>query len=56
MFEDSKGATKIRISKNIHHNDQQKKYKRKNNNLQNIHIQLKVELHEFYHFGQYMNL
>jgi len=28
------------------------KYKRKNNDLQNIHIKLKVKYHEFYNFGQ----
>ena len=43
-FEDTKGAIRIRISnKNIQHNGQKKKYKRTNNDLQNIHIQLKIE-------------
>jgi hypothetical protein len=36
-FEDTKGAIRIRISKkNSQHNDQKKKYKRTNNDLQNI--------------------
>jgi hypothetical protein len=43
-FEDTKGAIKIRISKkDRHHNGQKKKYKRTNNDLQNIHIKLKIE-------------
>ena len=43
-FEDTKGVIRIRISKkSIHHNDQKKKYKRTNNDLQNIHIKLKIE-------------
>ena len=43
-FEDTKGATtRIRISKNRKHNGQKKKYKRTNNNLQNIHIKQKIE-------------
>jgi hypothetical protein len=42
-FEDTKGAIRIRISKNRQHNDQKKKYKRTNNDLQNIHIKLKLE-------------
>jgi hypothetical protein len=38
-FEDNKGAIRFRISKkNRQHNVQQKKYKRKNNDQQNIHI------------------
>jgi hypothetical protein len=46
-FEDSKGAIRIRISKkNGQHNGQKKKYKRTNNDLQNIHIKLKIEKHE----------
>jgi hypothetical protein len=41
-FEDTKGAIIIRISKkNRQHNGQKKKYKRTNNDLQNIHIKLK---------------
>jgi len=42
-FEDTKGAVRIRISKNRQHNGQKKKYKRTNNDLQNIHIKLKIE-------------
>jgi hypothetical protein len=43
-FEDIKGAIRIRISKkNRQHNGQKKKYKRKNNDLQNIPIKLKIE-------------
>jgi hypothetical protein len=41
-FEDTKGAIRIRISKNKQHNGQKKKYKRTNNDLQNIHINLKI--------------
>jgi hypothetical protein len=41
---DTKGAIIIRISmKNRQHNGQKKKYKRTNNDLQNIHIKLKIE-------------
>ena len=40
-FEDTKGAIRIRVSKkNRQHNDQKKKYKGTNNNLQNIHIKI----------------
>ena len=43
-FEDTKGAIRIRISKkNRQHNGQKKKYKRTNNDLQNIQIKLKIE-------------
>jgi hypothetical protein len=43
-FEDTKGVIRIRISKkNRQHNGKKKKYKRTNNDLQNIHIQLKIE-------------
>ena len=43
-FEDIKGVIIIRISKkNRQHNHHKKKYKRKNTNLQNIHIKLKIE-------------
>ena len=43
-FEDTKGAIRIRISKkNRQHNGQKKKFKRTNNDLQNIHIKLKIE-------------
>ena len=39
-----KGVLIIRISKkNRQHNGQMKKYKRTNNDLQNIHIKLKIE-------------
>ena len=42
-FEDTKRVIRIRISKNRQHNDQKKKDKRTNNDLQNIHIKLKIE-------------
>jgi len=43
-FEDTKGVIRIRISKkNRQHNGQKKKYKMTNNDLQNIHIKLKIE-------------
>jgi len=43
-FEDTKGIIRIRISeKNRQHNGQKKKYKRTNNDLQNIPIKLKIE-------------
>jgi len=43
-FEDTKGAIRIHLSKkNRQHNGQKKKYKRTNNDLQNIHIRLKIE-------------
>ena len=43
-FEDTKGVIRIRIlKKNRQHNGQKKKYKRKNIDLQNIHIKLKIE-------------
>ena len=43
-FEDTKGVIKIRKSKkNRQHNDQKKKEKRTNNDLQNMHIKLKME-------------
>jgi hypothetical protein len=43
-LEDTKGVIRIRISKkNKQHNGQKKKYKRTNNDLQNIHIKLKIE-------------
>jgi hypothetical protein len=38
-----KGVIRIRISKNSQHNGHEKKYKRTNNDLQNIHIKLKIE-------------
>ena len=46
-FEDTKGVIRIRIlKKNRQHNGQAKKYKRTNNDLQNIHIKLKIEKYE----------
>jgi hypothetical protein len=43
-FEDTKRAIRIRISKKSRqHNGQRKKYKRTNNDLQNIHIKLNIE-------------
>jgi len=46
VFEDTKGVIIIRISMNRQHNGQKKKYKGINNDLQNIHLKLKMELHE----------
>jgi hypothetical protein len=43
VFEDTKGVIRIRISKNRQHNGQKKKYKRTNNDLQIIHIKIKIE-------------
>ena len=42
-FEHTKQVIRIRKSKNRQENDQRKKYKRTNNDLQNIHIKLKIE-------------
>ena len=43
-FQDTKGVIRIRISKkNRQHTGQKKKYKRTNNDLQHIHIKLKIE-------------
>jgi len=43
-LKDTKGVIRIRISKkNRQHNRQKKKYKTTNNDLQNIHIKLKIE-------------
>jgi hypothetical protein len=42
-FEYIKGVIRIRKSKDRQHNGQKKKYKRTNNDLQNIHIKLKIE-------------
>jgi hypothetical protein len=43
-FEDTKGVIRIyKSKKNRQHNGQKKKYKRTNNDLQNIHIKLKIE-------------
>jgi adenylate cyclase class IV len=48
-FEDTKGVIRIRISKkNRQHNGQKKKYKRTNNDLQNIHIKLKSNTNHTY--------
>ena len=42
-FEDTKRVNRIRKSKkNSQHNDKKKKYKKTNNDLQNIHIKLKI--------------
>ena len=45
-FEDTEWVIRIRKSKNRQHNGQEKKNKRTNNDLQNIHIQLKIEYNE----------
>ena len=43
-FEDTKGVIRTRKSmKNRQHNDQKKKDKKPNNDLQNIHIKPKIE-------------
>jgi len=43
-FEDTKRVIRIHNSKkNRQRNGQKKKYKRANNDLQNIHIKLKIE-------------
>jgi cell fate (sporulation/competence/biofilm development) regulator YlbF (YheA/YmcA/DUF963 family) len=45
--EDTKRVTRIRKSKkNIQHNGKMKKYNRTINDLQNIHIEQKIEKHE----------
>ena len=45
-FEDTKGVIRIRKSiKDREHNGQMRKDKRTNNDLQNIHIKLKIEPH-----------
>ena len=46
QFEDTKGIIRIHKSKDRQHNGQKKKDKRTNNDLQNIHIKLKIEYHE----------
>jgi len=47
VYKKSLGVLRIRISKkNRQHNGQKKKYKGINNDPQNIHIKLKIELHE----------
>ena len=44
-FEDTKGEIRFRITKkNRQHNGQKKKQKRTNNEQQNIHIKLKIEI------------
>ena len=46
-FKDTKGVIRIlKPKKNRQHNRQEEKYKRTNNDLQNIHIKLKIEQHE----------
>jgi hypothetical protein len=48
-FEDTKVVIRIRLlKKNRQHKGQQKKDKRTNNDLQNIHAKLKIEQHEPY--------
>ena len=43
-FEDTKGVIRIRKSKkNKQHNGRQKKYKKKDNDLQNIRLKLKIK-------------
>jgi hypothetical protein len=42
-FEDTKGVIRIRKLKDRQHKGQTKKDKCKNNDLQNIHIKLKIE-------------
>jgi tRNA A-37 threonylcarbamoyl transferase component Bud32 len=42
-FEDTKAVIRIRISKKNRQNNGKKRYKRTNNDLQNIHIKLKIE-------------
>ena len=44
--EDTKEVIRICKSKDRQHNSQKKKYKRTNNDLQNIHIKQKIEKHE----------
>jgi len=43
MIEDIKGVIIICKSKNRKHNGKKKKYKRTNNDLENIYIQLTIE-------------
>ena len=46
-FEDTKGIIRIRkLKKDRQHDGQKKKDKRTHNYLENIHITLKIELHE----------
>jgi hypothetical protein len=44
--QDTKGVIRICMSKNRQHNGQKKRYKRTHNDLQNIHIKLKIEKDE----------
>ena len=44
-YEDTKGVIRFRIDIR-QHNGQKKKYTRTNNDLQSIHIKLKIEKHE----------
>ena len=47
-FEDNKVVIRIRKSKkNRKHNDQKRKGKRRNNDVQNIHIKLKIEYSQY---------
>ena len=47
MLEDTKGVISIgKSQKNRQHNCQKKKDKRTNNDLQDIHIKLKIEQHK----------
>jgi hypothetical protein len=41
-----KNIKESKSKKNRQHNGQKKEYKRTNNDQQNIHIKLKIELHE----------
>ena len=43
IYQDTKGVIRIRKSKNSQYNGQNKKDKRTNNDLQSIHIKLKIE-------------
>ena len=43
VLRETKGVIIIRKSKNRQHNGQKKMYKRTNNDIQNIHIKLKIE-------------
>jgi len=42
-FEDTKGVIRIGKSKDRQHNNQKKMNERTNNDLQNIHMKLKIE-------------
>ena len=48
---DTNGVIRISKSKDRQHNGQKKKYKRTNNDLQNIHIKLKMEQHKPHYNG-----